>query len=63
MAGAKKNECGKIPYRDRVSALIAKSEKERRGYKSFRAYPCPGCKQWHLTTLRPDKPKGAVADV
>ncbi|GAA1807163.1 hypothetical protein GCM10009771_06530 [Nesterenkonia flava] len=47
--------CGKARYRDRVAALIAlarirNSPRPPRAKEPCRAYPCPQCKGWHLTS-------------
>lgn len=46
-------KCRKVRYRDRIGALLAlaaaeRSESIRR--REVRAYPCPKCKGWHLTS-------------
>ncbi len=47
--------CRKQRYRDRVSALLALAEIKqadnvRRPKQEGRAYWCPRCKSWHLTS-------------
>lgn len=46
---------GKLRYRDRVAALLALGRIDdidpRRGEK--RAYRCPRCRGWHLTSRPP----------
>ena len=48
-------QCAKFRYRDRVSALLALSETgrkdSRRPKDEKRAYECPACKGWHLTSV------------
>jgi len=47
--------CGKVRYPDRVAALLAlaKAGRRRSGRREeARAYPCPKCKGWHLTSKR-----------
>ena len=46
---------GKVRYRDRLDALLALSridrkDSPRRSKSEQRAYPCPRCKGWHLTS-------------
>lgn len=46
---------GKIRYRDRVGALLALAAAQRkdgpgRPKIEKRAYPCPDCRGWHLTS-------------
>jgi len=42
---------GKVRYRTRATALhFAWSQADRPGYEKFRAYQCPHCKWWHITT-------------
>lgn len=46
---------GKVRYRDRVAALLAlasaqRTDSPRRPKTERRAYPCPQCKGWHLTS-------------
>ncbi|KMM44867.1 hypothetical protein CWIS_13650 [Cellulomonas sp. A375-1] len=46
---------GKVRYRDRLDALLALSkigrkDSPRRPGSEQRAYPCPRCKGWHLTS-------------
>ena len=48
---------GKIRYRDRVAALLALADTrhaDRSGRPKIekRAYPCPSCHGWHLTSRR-----------
>lgn len=50
-----KGGCRKIRYRDRLEALIALSgvggnRHTRRTKDEIRAYECPRCKGWHLTS-------------
>jgi len=45
--------CKKVRYRDRIAATLAlakagRSEKPKR--QECRAYRCPDCKGWHLTS-------------
>jgi hypothetical protein len=46
--------CSKIRYRDRVAALLALAStarnEQRREKNERRAYRCPKCKGWHLTS-------------
>ena len=46
--------CGKTRYRDQLAAQIALARiarhDERRATAPFRAYPCPHCHGWHLTS-------------
>jgi hypothetical protein len=50
--------CKKIRYRDRVAALLALASTgrrhERRHKEEKRAYHCPACRGWHLTSRRSD---------
>lgn len=46
---------GKVRYRDRVAALLAlantaRVDSARRPKTERRAYPCPQCRGWHLTS-------------
>jgi len=46
---------GKVRYRDRIAALLALSkvcrrDSPKRPKSERRAYPCPHCKGWHLTS-------------
>lgn len=46
---------GKVRYRDRLGALLALSkigrkDSPRRPKSEGRAYQCPRCKGWHLTS-------------
>lgn len=52
-----KRACAKIRYRDRISALLALSkaraqDKSWRPKLEARAYRCPDCAGWHLTSLQ-----------
>ena len=54
--------CRKRRYRDRVAALLAlattaKRKHARNPKQEARAYRCPHCKGWHLTS----QPKGRTA--
>lgn len=46
--------CSKIRYRDRIGALLALSSASRKhdgaAKTERRAYRCPRCKGWHLTS-------------
>lgn len=48
--------CRKIRYRDRIAALLALTStgraEERREKNEKRAYRCPNCHGWHLTSQR-----------
>jgi len=47
---------GKIRYRDRLAAQIALADTSRRHQprrEEARAYPCPQCRGWHLTSKPP----------
>lgn len=49
------SSCGKTRYRDRIAALlalskIARRDDTRRPKTEQRAYPCPRCHGWHLTS-------------
>ena len=50
----KSKRCGKRKYRDRISALLALASttqnRKARGKDETRAYHCPICKGWHLTS-------------
>lgn len=51
------SDCTKIRYRTRVDALIALSrlqrkDSTRRAKLEQRAYRCPNCRGWHLTSRR-----------
>lgn len=48
-------KCHKKPYRDRIGALMALADIDRRGNPNRpkaerRAYRCPRCSRWHLTS-------------
>ena len=47
--------CAKVRYRDRIAAVLA-LESTRRGGKpkraEQRAYRCPACRGWHLTSMK-----------
>lgn len=50
-------ESGKVRYRDEVAAGLALATLQRQdkdGHTEQRAYRCPACRGWHLTS----KPKG-----
>lgn len=46
--------CGKRRFRDEIAAKLALSRVDQRGgpreKEPRRAYPCPACKGWHLTS-------------
>jgi len=48
--------CGKKKYRDKIAAMMAIANIEARGEDRpsgqipKRAYKCPACHQWHLTS-------------
>jgi uncharacterized protein with PIN domain len=44
--------CVKVRYRDRIAALLAltRTSDERRPKAERRAYRCPYCRGWHLTS-------------
>lgn len=45
--------CAKRRYRDRVAALMALvsiDKADKHGHDEQRAYKCPHCKGWHLTS-------------
>lgn len=51
------NACQKIRYRDRIAAqlVLAKirhDDKTSRGKTEQRAYKCPDCGCWHLTSMK-----------
>lgn len=55
--GATVTACGKIGYRDRIAALTALAgtgakDGSRREKSEKRAYRCPACRKWHLTSKR-----------
>lgn len=43
---------GKFRYRDRIAAQLALATIDTTGPKrrETRAYPCPACRGWHLTS-------------
>lgn len=41
---------GKIRYRDRLGAQIALAGTRRKDRSEARAYRCPDCRGWHLTS-------------
>lgn len=43
---------GKTGYTNRVEALIHLTRKSQWYDKPMRAYRCPDCRRWHLTTKR-----------
>lgn len=48
-------DCEKVRYRDRVAALLALAkiyQQDKAGHTERRAYRCPKCKGWHLTSAR-----------
>lgn len=46
------NSTGKVRHRDRIAALLvmATSDNARRPEREQRAYRCPFCRAWHLTS-------------
>ena len=47
------NACGKVRYRDELAAMLALGSTRRSRSKKraeVRAYRCPTCKGWHLTS-------------
>ncbi|MFA7265753.1 MAG: hypothetical protein WC054_05525 [Candidatus Nanopelagicales bacterium] len=45
--------CRKVRYRDQIAALLALAVLDRQaknGHDEQRAYRCPNCKGWHLTS-------------
>lgn len=57
-----KRKCVKRRYRDRVGALMALANiqgdrhgRPERRYREARAYECPSCKGWHLTSMEESK--------
>lgn len=45
--------CWKVRYRDAISAKLALATlqlKDKAGHTERRAYRCPKCKGWHLTS-------------
>lgn len=45
--------CSKVRYRDRIAALLALAKLEhddKPGHDERRAYRCPKCRGWHLTS-------------
>lgn len=40
---------------DKKGARTAANERLRREHEALRIYPCPYCKHWHLTSLRPER--------
>ena len=66
------NDCGKTRYPDKKAALSAINYRARRRHdhghgrhntsrrgkeKALRAYPCPDCRGWHLTSNVPRGPR------
>ncbi len=53
---APRRRCGaKVRYPDRLGAVIALSKihaQDRDGHDERRAYECPTCGGWHLTSMR-----------
>ena len=51
-----RRRCGKkVRYHDRLAAVIALSRiiaQDRDGHDERRAYECPSCNGWHLTSKR-----------
>lgn len=51
---SRRNDCGKTRYRDREEAKDAirtiKLSGEVRDKRPVRAYECPDCRGWHLTS-------------
>jgi len=52
---AVRQRCKKWRYRDRIAAelelaKIQRKDKPNRPKTEKRAYPCPNCKGWHLTS-------------
>ena len=46
--------CSKFRYRDKLGAQIALANttmKRTGSYQESRAYKCPACKGWHLTSM------------
>lgn len=49
--------CGKVRYRDRIAALLALASAQhadgsKRPKVEARAYRCPDCRGWHLTSRK-----------
>lgn len=42
--------CKKRRYRDRIGALLALADTQRKGRDEIRVYHCRDCKGWHLTS-------------
>ncbi len=56
---------GKVRYRDRVSALLARAnigrtDSSHRPKSERRAYWCPQCRGWHLTSEPRRRTKPAI---
>lgn len=50
-------KCQKVSYRDRIAALLALSkvqhqDKSYRAKVESKAYYCPDCRRWHLTSKK-----------
>lgn len=48
-------KCRKVRYRDRISAQLALATLQRQDkhdHTERRAYRCPRCRGWHLTSQR-----------
>lgn len=49
------NRCAdtnKVRYRTELDALIVLSERAAKDKGEVRAYRCPACKGWHLTSMK-----------
>lgn len=47
--------CSKVRYRDDIAAKLVLSRlvrQDKEGHTEARAYPCPKCRGWHLTSRR-----------
>lgn len=57
----KRKRCRKWRYRDMLSAKIALAKCKAKDHGEQRAYPCPNCKGWHLTSQAHGGGKGAAS--
>lgn len=54
----KGRKCVKIRYRDEIAAKLALAKlgrQDKPGHTEARAYPCPACRGWHLTSQKRGK--------
>ena len=63
----KRKACTKTRYRDSIAAMLAAAKiqargSDRNGKTPWRAYRCPSCAGWHLTSQRPFAPSSTTPE-